>query len=382
MLKAVSLGENKVELSWEDHLAAPPDHTGYYIGRSETVYGPFERINAKPLNISTRSYIDEDPILHKPNFYAVIVEDTAGNVNQSVAAMAALKDYTPPAKPAGLTGVVDTLGIVSLAWELGEDEDLMGYRVYRSNHPDQPFTQITSGPIPGNFYRDTIPLKTLTKKVYYKIAAFDFNYNPSDYSATLELKRPDYAPPAMPVIQSVATRPDTVELVFTPSSSEDVIRHVFYRKEQTGDWQIIADLTGETTVFIDSNLEERRQYTYSIEAFDEAGNGSGKSFPVRATARATLKPAVHNLSGIFDKETKTFRLSWSYEYPGNYRFVIYRKDAAGEEFRSVGVANKDTFEFTDHEFYRNEAGYEYAVRVIFANGSESPLSNALLASFE
>src|SRR5690606_31891678 len=113
-----------------------------------------------PLRTSVRQYLDEAPIRFKSNFYTIIAADSLGNENQSLVAMAVLSDYTPPGKPTDLMGEVDTLGVVSLAWKLGPEEDLMGYRVYRSNHPDQSFIQITTEPIAGNFYMDTIALNT------------------------------------------------------------------------------------------------------------------------------------------------------------------------------------------------------------------------------
>lgn len=380
MLRAESLDEKSVKLTWTDNPVAP-DHNGYFIGRSAGIHGPFEKINAKPFKTSLREFIDEHPIPHKPNFYTIIAVDKSGNENQSVVAMAVLKDYTPPARPVELIGKIDTLGVVSLAWKMGGEEDLLGYRVYRADHPKAEFIQITREPIPGNFYMDTIPLNTLTEKVYYKVAAFDFNYNPSEYSVTLELNRPDYAPPVKPVITNYFVRKDTIQIQWVPSSSKDVVRHVLYRMEENGEWKPLAEFNDKTGIFNDLSATPGKTYHYSLEAVDDAGLSSGKTKSIQVVSGMRQLPPVKNVTGVFDKNAKAFKLNWEYDQQGAYKFVIYRA-TEGELLSMYGSTPGKLRTFTDKKFYRNEKGYSYAVKVLFPDGTESALSDKVTVVFK
>ncbi len=73
--------------------------------------------------------------------------------------------------------------------------DIRGFNVFYSNKPDHEFSLLTKTPLTDTVFRDTISLKTLTKKIYYKVVAVDYNSNYSKFSQILELKRPDVVPP-------------------------------------------------------------------------------------------------------------------------------------------------------------------------------------------
>ncbi|MDV3307968.1 MAG: hypothetical protein LOY03_04030 [Cyclobacteriaceae bacterium] len=379
VIRVESLDEKRVKVTWTDNPVAP-DHAGYFIGRGRSIHGPFEKLNTAPLNTSVREYVDEGAIPHGPNFYTVIAVDRSGNENMSVVGMAVLKDYTPPVPPRNLIGDIDTLGIVSLAWELGSDEDLMGYRVYRADHPDAEYIQVTNAPIPGNFYMDTISLKTLTRKVYYKVAAFDFNYNPSEFSDVLELERPDYVPPVKPIIHGYSVLQDTIEINYVPSHSNDVAKHLLFRKEGTAEWQLVA-LVDTTGIYRDVSIDPAKTYAYALEAIDHSGLVSGKTQPIVVTSSLPTRPPVQNFNGVFDKTSKGFALSWDYNEPGEYKFVIYR-GLEGSALHSYASVKGTARTFVDNKFYRNGQGYVYALKVLFSDGTESAFSQQVNVVFE
>jgi hypothetical protein len=379
MLKAESLDDRRVKLMWSDD-PGPSDHSGYFVGRGISIHGPFEKINATPLKIDVREYVDEKPIPHRPNFYTVIAVDKSGNENQSIVAMAVLKDFAPPGTPKNLVGDVDTLGVVSLAWELGSEEDLQGYRVYRADHPKAEYIQITKEPVPGNFYMDTIPLNTLTRKVYYKVAAFDFNYNPSEFSQVLELNRPDYAPPVKPVIKGYSVLQDTIELNFVPSSSGDVAKHLLFRKEGTEEWQLVGEVD-TAGIYRDHDVQPATTYSYALEAIDRSGLSSGRTKSIVVNASLPTRPVVRNVNGVFDNVSRGFQLSWEYDQPGKYKFVVYRGEE-GSELHTYSSVRGESRTFVDTKFYGNERGYVYALKVLFADGTESSFSEKVTVTFK
>ena len=87
---------------------------------------------------------------------------------------------TPPAAPVGLKGRIEKTGLVYLSWDANKEDDVKGYKVYFANAADHVFTQITTEPDSLNNFVDSITLKTLTKDIWYKIAAVDYNNNHSD----------------------------------------------------------------------------------------------------------------------------------------------------------------------------------------------------------
>src|SRR5690606_38657836 len=121
--------------------------------------------------------------------------------------------------PTGLTGKIDTNGIVTLRWAMGREPDLMGYRVFMANAPDHEFTNLSPAPFADTTWTDTITLKTLTKRICYKVVAVDRNFNHSAMSAMLTLTKPDIIPPVAPVFSGYSVTDGTVMLKFVPSSS-------------------------------------------------------------------------------------------------------------------------------------------------------------------
>ncbi|MDI6402595.1 hypothetical protein QLX67_11360, partial [Balneolaceae bacterium ANBcel3] len=226
----------EVLLEWEMNDPPAPDLMGFVVARSEQAEGEYRIIHPELLPETTRSLIDTTFVEGQSNYYVVQAVDTAFNVSSSLPVAVTLIDTIPPAKPVFLSGEVDSLGVVTLTVEKNEEPDLMGYRLYRSNDPEHEFSVIFEGFVDDDSLRneipvvfsDTITLRSLTPKVYYKVQALDFNFNQSEFSEVLEITRPDTIPPVTPVFKRVVTGPDSVEMEFAPSGSRDVAFQAIY----------------------------------------------------------------------------------------------------------------------------------------------------------
>ncbi len=87
-------------------------------------------------------------------------------------------DSTPPAAPTGLTATAGS-GIVILDWADNTDNDLAGYRVYRSDSEIGPFSVIADN-VPASYYEDN---DVVTGMVYfYYVTAIDISNNESTNS--------------------------------------------------------------------------------------------------------------------------------------------------------------------------------------------------------
>jgi uncharacterized protein len=373
-IRAMDVGMNSVKVSW-DAFATESDLKGFYVGKSSVAAGVFEKISTL-LPIRTREFIDRkaDPL--NANYYVVFSVDTAGNESMSYVAYADLTDTIAPAKPTGLSAEADTLGNVFLTWNEGPELDIIGYRVYWANDPNAEFSQLTGDLVPGLNYVDSIELNTLTKKVYYRIAAVDHRYNHSEMSDILALGRPDRVAPVAPVIRDYSIEEGAIRFRWIPSSSNDVKQQILMRSTGDGEWNEYKVLGAAITTFTDNSLEKGQEYAYALVAVDDAGNRSEPSFPLRLTSRENgVRQGISNFSLVFDDKIAGAKLSWN-NPAADATVMIYRNSGNGLVYYRSAAPGANSY--TDRALPAPKVQVSYAVKIKYSDGSESALSEALL----
>ena len=158
-------GSGTVELAWTDRQ----DAAGYmvYVSLNET--GPYVRTG--PETLASR-YTDTGLTNGVTYYYAVTAVDSAGQETpMSRAAKGTPLDLTPPAPPSGLAvlSLDQESGVADLAWSTSPEEDIRGYKVYRSldEGPWTPITVVGQGQV----YTDrTVPAEG---QVTYVVTAYD-----------------------------------------------------------------------------------------------------------------------------------------------------------------------------------------------------------------
>lgn len=372
-VKAVSHAANKITITW-DAVVNPADLAGWYVRRGNDAGGIFTNVNPKPLPPSSRQFIDTEPFAFQNNYYRVVAVDTAGNEGVSMNAYCFIVDSIAPAKPAGLVGTVDSNGVSYLAWDMGTEQDLRGYRVYASHGPNREFKQLTSEPLFQNYFTDTLTLRTLSEKIYYRVAAVDYRWNHSEYSEFLELKKPDIIPPVVPIFKNYRVEGDSVRLFWSNSTSQDVMGQILWKQENGAEWKPVANFKKPfPSQYTDHNLSPDTQTSYALEALDDDHLSSGRSRTITVSASAQ-RPRIQALTASFDKETASARLSWKYPTK-DCRFVVFRAEAGTEPAPLKSVSGEE-LNFTD--ILRAQGNYRYTVKAIFADGSESEQSEAVL----
>jgi hypothetical protein len=367
---------SKVEIQW--NLVSETAHNaGFVVMRALDANGPFVPLHEGLLPKSARSFTDKNPVAMMPNFYRVHAVNNENAFSYSETTLALIRDEEPPAAPIGLTGLIDSSGKVSLAWELGKEADLKGYRVYRANRENDVYIQLTPEPLPGNFFVDTVTMQSLNEVVYYRISAVDHNYNHSAYSTVLALKRPDLIAPAAPAIRDYLVDQKAVWITWYPSSSSDVAEHMLQRKEvqENAGWETVSRLDGTSDSFRDTTVLLQKRYQYRVLAQDDAGNQS-ISRPIQVwTVDNGLRKGISDFTGNIEKDQRQSLLSWRYDAEGDYRFVVYRAEGDGalKSYKSLPAGQ---MEFSD--VLRKSGQYKYAVKVLFADGGESRLSEPVL----
>ncbi len=374
--KAQYEGKNTAILDWSPYTSSP-DLKGFFISRGQDIKGPFNVLHDNILPPATRNFTDTKVIEGGMNYYVVTAVDTAGNIVTSLPRYVVTPDNIAPVKPTGLSGKIDMKGAVKLNWHQGKENDIEGYRIYRANAKDHVFNPISST-VPDTIFQDTITLNTLTKHVYYEIVAVDRNKNNSPFSDMLELKRPDIVPPVAPVIDDFKSGDKTMQIHWVCSSSDDVINQILYRKTKDQDWQVIAQLGQKINVYRDTLVERNNWYEYSLEAVDESGLHSDKSFPLNVKVYDSgIRPPVQNFNVIKNPDGKSLQLSWKYSEKGDYWFVIYRS-VNGSDIMIYQNTKGDLRLFTDSSLMKGTI--LYSIKVVYKDGGESQMIRSLPVS--
>ncbi|MEL7427100.1 MAG: hypothetical protein AAFN81_29170, partial [Bacteroidota bacterium] len=267
-----------IELSWEPQIK-PEERSklkGVRVFKSNQESGTYRALHPDFLPVDTRSFIDTLIRDERMHFYRIVAYNQDEVEKSSSVIMANYIDTIAPAPPANLFGYIDSLGIARIIWQPNAERDLEGYRIYKSNRPDGTYYHTHDLLHRDNEFADTVGLKFLTKQVYYKVAAVDFNNNHSGYSDLLILERPDTIPPAAPHITDYQKTAETVQLQIIPSSSTDV-NATYVERSCYGKVDTFALSVGQTT-FTDSLLGALQgNIQYQIIAVDDSNNQSNSN---------------------------------------------------------------------------------------------------------
>ncbi|AYQ30693.1 fibronectin type III domain-containing protein [Runella sp. SP2] len=373
-LRTENTSGSKVKITWQKKQKES-DFIGYVIGRSQSIKGPFEPLQKQFLPISAAEFTDEKAEPYGTNYYVVSAIDTAGNAAISLPAYVVMKDEAAPIKPTGLKGSIDSAGIVKIQWSKNNEPDLLGYMVYKANAIDHVFTPITTGFLADEFFADSITLRSLTKKIYYRVVAFDKSRRASPYSETLELKKPDFIPPVSPVFDGFSVSDSTATLHWVPSSSEDVKTQIVYRKEEGKDleWRELTRLDAKKNSYIDKNVLPKHRYSYALVAMDDSQLLSEKSFPIEVKPYDSgVRRGVQNLKVTKTTDGKLILLTWNVNSVTTNRILIYRK------INQSGLVLVEGLPSTTSQFIDKSAQtgkFQYALKVLYKDGGESLLGD-------
>jgi chitodextrinase len=289
--------------------------------------------------------------------YTVQAFDAAGNVSaQSSSASAttlAAPDTTVPSTPAGLTATAVSSTQINLSWTAATDNvGVTGYNVYRGG------IQIATVGAVTTFQNTGLTASTTYS---YAVRAFDAAGNVSALSSsvlTATPAAPDTTAPSTPA-GLTATAVSSSQINLSWAAATDNVGVTGYNVYRGG--MQIATL-GAVTTFQNTGLAALTTYTYTVRAFDAAGNASGPSTAASAT---TLVPGT------------TATLTWDpVTVPTLSGYRIYYGTAPGTYLQSIGqgisVGNVTTYTVTG---LSSGTRYYFAATAVYTSGNESVFSN-------
>lgn len=367
---------DEVNLEWEYPKESEGFIQGYEINLADNDQGPY-KVVSKIIPPSERK-LNYKENLYPSNYFTISV---VGKNNQRLTSQSMLVqpvDSIPPAKPIGLEGVIDSLGVVKLKWKPNQEKDLRGYRILKSNNTGEEFVDIYHQSYVGNDYKDSVSLKMTNSKVYYRIAAEDMRFNISDPSDVLVLDKPDKIPPAAPIFKDYDNKDGKVHLKWIRSYSEDVVGYSLRRREKGQEkWEEIKQINDTIQEFTDDRIENKKTYQYAILAKDKSNLWSSLDHSTITVQVLDFTPVkiISFLQGLPDRENKKITLTWDYTKKDKVLGLSIYKNIKGTPPTLWKELNGDVFTLEDKNLKMN---MEYEYHLIPSLQSNSPAKEEVL----
>ena len=198
-----------------------------------------------------------------------------------------------PGPVIGFTAEADKTGEndVTLRWQKSTDPDVNGYLIYR-DRDDDPSINVENRS--STTFRD---VNVTPGKHTYQITAYKTLFLQSERSAIQTVNvSPDTAAPKPPMMLSVTTSSEGVEVLWKPSASRDVVEYrVLFGSSETDGLEPLSNGVQQRTPedeiagykLIDDRTLSIGSFTYAVIAIDEADNASA---PTQKKLRIFDKP--------------------------------------------------------------------------------------------
>jgi len=360
--------EVQIDWLWED-TDLHGDLAGFNIYVSVDRESPFQKINEKLLSTNTNSYLDMNPPITGANYYQIEAVDESDNVTRSIAVVGQIVDMIPPQAPTNLEATIDSNGIILIQWEKPFDDDIQGYELFFSNSDKYEFIKKAIPMIENEFYVDSTTLRTLTKELYYKVCAVDWNFNRSEVSEKVLVMRPDIIPPAPALFIGYYVSKEGIQIEWMKSVSNDVASTVLERREAGKEWVVIDDFDSNNTIYIDKNAKPGIFYAYNLITIDDSGN---QSMPDKTLVLEGHTPFF--LADVEDvrleKNGDQLDLSWDYENIEDHLFIIYKKDNDGDMITFKKLSGQSSFSIP----FEETQDYTFAIKAQAKDGRFSKMS--------
>jgi chitodextrinase len=337
-LSASAASTTQINLSWR----AATDNVGVTRYR---VY----RNGVQLASVSATSYADTGLQPATAYSYTVAAYDGAGNGSSQSAAASATTKATPdtqaPTAPTDVVAAAASASQIDVSWSAASDNvGVRGYRVYRDGAlaASPTGTQVSiTGLAPATPYS-------------FSVAAVDAAGNVSALSAPVSaMTQPpgDTMPPSVPSGLSVsAVTPTSLTLAWNPST--DNVGVAGYRVYSNG--ALLASAAGPLLTL--TGLTPSTLYSFTVAAFDTAGNSSAPSAALTLTTLAppdVLAPTAPADLAATALTPNSLTLSWSaaVDNVGVSGYRVYRDGVlvatpSGTAATVAGLAAGTAYAFT------------------------------------
>jgi YD repeat-containing protein len=264
--------------------------------------------------------------------------DAAGNRTQTTSK----SESIPPSVPTGLSAAAVSGTQINLSWSPSTDtggSGLAGYKIFRGG------SQIGTSTTTSYSNSSLANATTYT----YTVAAYDAAGNTSAQSSSASATTPDTTLPSVPTgLTGSAASASQINLNWT--ASNDNVGVAGYRIYRGGS-QIG---TSASTAYSDSTVVGSTTYSYTVAAYDAAGNVSAQSAAKSVATPDVTPPSPPNLSATTASPSR-INLSWSASSDtggsGLAGYRVYRGGShiattAATSYSDTGLAASTTYSYT------------------------------------
>jgi chitodextrinase len=354
-----------IGLSWSAPSSGTP--AGYEVLRDGTVIA----------TTATTSYTDPSLPVSSAHSYTVKAFDAAGDTSAASTAVSASTtngvDTTPPTAPTHLTTSGVTGDSATLTWTQSSDNTgVAGYNVYRNG--------TLVGTTTSASYTD-IELAGDTS-YQYTVKAYDPAGNVSAASDSAGITTGASVSASAPNTPTAVTSPSqtgsAIDLSWTASTSSLGVAgyHIYRDGTLVGTTTATAEGTAGTptpTLFTDTGLASGATYSYTVTAFDAAGDTSSASTAISASTTA-LSDVLSAPTGLASSAQTAGSVSLTWTAPtggGVAGYDIYRN--------GTKVGTSTTASYTDTGLNASTS-YTYTVDAYDSTGDLSAQSASISVS--
>ena len=326
----------QLSLNWTASSDSGSGVAGYNIYRGGTQIGS----SVSP------AFTDQTIACATAYSYTVTAFDNANppNVSAQSVAWSITTPTVSPSAPTALTLVSSTSTQVAFTWTAPRDVcgSITSYTIYRGG------TQLGTSSSAG--YTDTTTSGTTAYS--YTVTAHDALGSTSAQSSALTLTTPDTLPPIVPTgLAATAASQTQINLAWNATTDVGGSGLAGYRIYRGG--TPIATTTA--TSYSDTGLAGYTTYSYSLAAYDNAGNVSALSTAASATTPDQTAPSVPtSLTATAASQTQ-INLTWGAATDtggsGLANYVIYRGGTqvgttSSTSYSDTGLAGYTTYSYT------------------------------------
>lgn len=344
-LHASSLLPTSVVLAW-DACTDNMQVAGYRIYKNSVLAG----------TVTTTSYTDNTLISNTAYQYSVVAYDPSGNETMSDALSVttpAVADTSAPTAPGNLRSTSVTSNSISLAWNASTDNvGVTGYRLYRGTSllvTTTSLSYVNNGLTPNTTYQ------------YYVVAVDAAGNVAASSTLTVSTSTDTTAPTAPGSLRSTTTTSSSAGLAWNASS--DNVGVAYYRVYRNS--VQIAQTTSLS--YADNTVAASTSYSYSVRAYDVAGN-----YGTSSTLQVTT-PAVSNNGTATLSWTPPTQNSDNSALTNLARYVVYY-GTSQSSLNSTLQVNAGLSSVVV-ENLQSGVTYYFAISSVNSLGVESDLSN-------
>ena len=317
---------------------------GFVVFRSEGNANSFVPVDT--LAADARQFDDSGLESLTTYFYTLTAFDAVGN--ESSRAVAVQVQTSGLAAPSGLSAI-GRIGQIQLSWQAANDDQVIGYNVYRSTRSDAGYvrlpsregTAFTTGQttyVDSNLSADAL--------FFYQIEAVGPDGLLSQRTGFVDAAVDrDQSPPAAPSDLSAIAATDQEEITLNWNASNTdrsggeltgLTAYIIFRSKDTATALAAIDtVDGTITTFVDTGLEPSTVYFYTLSATDANGNLSPRSAIISALTSGIASPANVSAGGGISRVTVSWQASTLEDLQG---YNVYRSTRSDQGYvRLAGI---------------------------------------------